>query len=97
MKDGCSSFGGGDFDYNDLVFSLTNVVFAEAPGSGGVSDGGPGGGELAVEAEEPGTLVLFGAGLSVLVVAMKRRAASGRLQAARSISSLCSRTSARYH
>ena len=68
-------FGGGDFDYDDLVFSLTNVVFAEAPGSGGVSDGGPGGGELAVEADEPGTLVLFGAGLSALVVAMKRRAA----------------------
>jgi hypothetical protein len=88
-------FGGGDFDYNDLVFSFTNVVFADAPGTdttpadttgvsggvpllspgpGGVSDGGPGGGELAV-VDEPSTLLLFGAGLSALVVAMRRRMA----------------------
>ena len=88
-------FGGGDFDYDDLVFAFTNVVFTDAPGtgtgtdttgatgglppvsagSGGVPDGGPGGGELPVDVDEPGTLVLFGAGLTALVVAMKRRAA----------------------
>lgn len=88
-------FGGGDFDYDDLVFAFTSVVFTEAPGtgtgtdttgvsgelpplsagSGGVPNGGPGGGELPVQADEPGTLLLFGAGLSALVVVMKRRAA----------------------
>ena len=88
-------FGGGDFDYNDLVFAFTNVVFTDAPGpgtgvdtagvsgglppvspgSGGESDGGAGGGEQPVEADEPSTLLLFGAGLSALVVVMKRRVA----------------------
>lgn len=94
-------FGGGDFDYDDLVFAFTSVVFTNAPGtgtgtdstggngatggsgalpplsagSGGVPDGGPGSGELPVEADEPGTLLLFGTGLSALVVVMKRRAA----------------------
>jgi hypothetical protein len=88
-------FGGGDFDFDDLVFAFTNVVFTEAPGagagtdttgvsgglpplssgSGGVSNGGAGGGEQPLEADEPGTLLLFGAGLSALVVVMKRRAA----------------------
>ena len=88
-------FGGGDFDYDDLVFAFTSVVFTEVPGtgtgtdttgvsgglpplsagSGGVPNGGPTGGELPVQADEPGTLLLFGAGLSALVVVMKRRAA----------------------
>lgn len=88
-------FGGGDFDYNDLVFAFTSVVFTDAPepgtgtdttglgggvpplspGAGGGSNGGSGDGDLPVDVDEPGTLALFGAGLTMLVVAMKRRAA----------------------
>ena len=86
-------FGGGDFDYDDLVFAFTSVVFTEAPGtgtdttgvssglppvsagSGGVPDGGSGSGERPVEADEPSSLLLFGAGLSALVVVMRRRPA----------------------
>ncbi len=89
-------FGGGDFDYNDLVFAFTNVVFSDAagtgttpddttgasgglpfvtPASGDVTDGGSGGSGQQAAVDEPSTLLLFGAGLSALVVAMRRRAA----------------------
>lgn len=96
-------FGGGDFDYNDLVFAFTNVVFTSAPdpestagggtgssggsgngglgqvplspGDGGVSQAGPGGGEFPAAVDEPATLMLFGVGLSMVLVALKRRAA----------------------
>ena len=86
-------FGGGDFDYNDLVFAFTNVVFTDAPGtdttgvsgglppltpgSGDVPQGGPGGGGLPVEADEPSSLLLFGSGLAALVVVMRRQQARG--------------------
>ena len=93
-------FGGGDFDYNDLVFAFTNVVFTSAPdpesttgggngssggggldqvplspGNGGVSQAGPGGGELPAAVDEPATLMLFGVGLTMVLAALKRRAA----------------------
>ena len=88
-------FGGGDFDYNDLVFAFTNVGFTsasdpdstigsdnggsgsggpdQAPENGGVSQAGPGGGELPVAVDEPGTLVLFGSGLAALVGVIRRQ------------------------
>jgi hypothetical protein len=82
-------FGGGDFDYDDLVFAFTNVVFTDAPGtdttgvsgglppltpgSGDASQGGPGGGEQPVQADEPGSLLLFGGGLAALVMVMRRQ------------------------
>jgi hypothetical protein len=79
-------FGGGDFDYNDLIFAFTNVARDEAmvgggPGgtsgstSSGAATGAAGGsGGVAVAAvDEPGTLVLLGSGLSMLVVVMRRQ------------------------
>ena len=96
-------FGGGDFDYDDLVFAFTNVGFTsasdpdgtigsgsgssggsggggsggsgpdQAPENGGVSQAGPGGGDLPVAVDEPGTLLLFGSGLAALVGVMRRQ------------------------
>jgi hypothetical protein len=80
-------FGGGDFDYNDLMFAFTNVAgddtavgvgsgattgSASGRAGGGAAGGGSGG--VAVAAvDEPGTLVLLGSGLSMLVVVMRRQ------------------------
>ncbi len=55
-------FGGGDLDYNDLVFSFTNVSGTSV---------GPGVSPLAVD--EPSTLILFGIGLAGLLLVMKRQ------------------------
>lgn len=53
-------FGGGDRDFNDIEFSLTNVkAVAGSP----------------LEIPEPGTLSLFGAAV-ILLAAMRRRATS---------------------
>jgi hypothetical protein len=78
--------GGGDFDYNDLMFSFTNVAGdytvvdggtgATATGSASQAGAGAAGGSggLAVAAvDEPSTLVLLGSGLSMLVVVMRRQ------------------------
>jgi hypothetical protein len=53
--------GGGDFDYNDLVFAFSNVA------AGGGSSG------AAAAVDEPSTLVLLGGGLSLLVALMRRQ------------------------
>jgi hypothetical protein len=37
-------FGGGDFDYDDLVFAFTNVSPADEPGGRALSHGPPEGG-----------------------------------------------------
>jgi hypothetical protein len=78
-------FGGGDFDYNDLMFAFTNVagdgtVVGGGPGAttgsatNGAGAGAPGSsGGAAVAVDEPGTLVLLGSGLSMLVVVMRRQ------------------------
>jgi len=97
-------FGGGDLDYNDLVFAFTNVALQDesggsasgesggstsngdssgsasngaggsgvVPGSGGVAQAGPVG-ALPVAVDEPGTLLMLGSGLLMLVFAMKRQ------------------------
>ena len=64
-------FGGGDLDYNDLVFAFTNVSVV-APGASG-SSGAEGGSAVPTAVDEPGTLMLFGSGLAGLVFVMKRR------------------------
>jgi hypothetical protein len=51
-------FGGGDLDYNDLVFSLTNVYAATTPVS---------------PVSEPETYAMFMAGLGLMGWASKRR------------------------
>jgi hypothetical protein len=56
-------FGGGDFDYDDLVFAFTNVSPADAPGTG-VTTG--------AAVDEPSSLLMFGFGLAALVFVMKR-------------------------
>lgn len=68
--------GGGDRDYNDLVFAFTNVNPSSQPGStattGGTSGGGSGSASpLAVD--EPSSLLMFGGGLAALVFAMRRQ------------------------
>lgn len=60
-------FGGGDFDYDDLVFAFSNVSAVEEAGGGGAG----GGGVTAVD--EPGSLLMFGVGLTGLVLVMKRQ------------------------
>jgi len=71
-------FGGGDRDYNDLVFAFTNampIASRGAAGADGVSNAG--GTPSAVSApamitvDEPGTLVMLGSGLSMLVFAIR--------------------------
>jgi hypothetical protein len=79
--------GGGDFDYNDLMFSFTNVAGDDTVMGGGTgattgsasnnagtgaAAGGSGGGAVTV-VDEPSTLVLLGSGLSMLVVVMRRK------------------------
>jgi hypothetical protein len=75
-------FGGGDFDYDDLVFAFTNVSPADepgtsvttgTPGSSEGSGGGAGGGAITVD--EPSSLLMFGFGLAALVFVMKRQKA----------------------
>jgi len=70
-------FGGGDFDYNDLVFAFTNVSPADEPATGVTtgasgSGGGVGGGGVN-EVDEPSSLLMFGFGLAALVFVMKRQ------------------------
>jgi hypothetical protein len=55
--------GGGDRDYNDLVFAFTNVSLSSQPG--------PPIQPLAVD--EPSSLLMFGGGLAALLFAMKRQ------------------------
>lgn len=59
--------GGGDLDYNDLVFAFSNVIAEDTPGERG------GGTTGSVTVDEPATLLLLGTGLMMLVVAMKRQ------------------------
>ena len=97
-------FGGGDLDYDDLVFAFTNVIVTDdtsggsggnggnggssgssgSSGSNGGSGGsgsvaGPGGishagpGAIPAAVDEPGTLLLLGGGLMMVVIAMKRQ------------------------
>jgi hypothetical protein len=94
-------FGGGDLDYDDLVFAFTNVIFTDdttggtggtggssgssggggtvgsgvvtGPSAGDVVQAGPGVGALPVAVDEPGTLLLLGSGLMMLVVVMRRQ------------------------
>jgi hypothetical protein len=71
-------FGGGDLDYDDLVFAFTNVTPTDSSattGGAGTTGGGGEGTTVPVSADEPGTLVMLGGGLSMLVFAMKRRRA----------------------
>ena len=80
--------GGGDLDYNDLVFAFSNVTGHDEVGSGGTdatsrgtgagmggSAGGAGGssGVVTAAVDEPTTLLLLGSGLSMLVAAMRRQ------------------------
>jgi hypothetical protein len=59
-------FGGGDLDYDDLVFAFTNVVPVTDPSGSG------GGGTAPITADEPATLVMLGSGLLAVVFAMRR-------------------------
>jgi uncharacterized membrane protein YgcG len=80
-------YGGGDLDYDDLVFAFANVIATsnsgddEAGGTPGstpsTSGGGSSGGAGPIEAtvDEPGTLLLLGSGLVMLGVVMKRQTA----------------------
>ena len=78
--------GGGDFDYNDLMFSFTNVAgddtvvgggtgatTGSASNHAGAGTAGGSGGVAVAAVDEPSTLVLLGSGLSMLVVAMRRQ------------------------
>lgn len=62
-------YGGGDLDYNDLVFAFINLVPGDT--SGTTPGGAP---AVPAEVDEPATLLLLGSGLMMIVVAMKRRA-----------------------
>jgi hypothetical protein len=59
-------FGGGDFDYNDLVFAFSNVT-------GGTGSRPSGATPTPQAVDEPTALVLFGGGLAALVATMKRQ------------------------
>ena len=59
-------FGGGDFDYDDLVFAFTNVSPANEPGPGATTG---------AAVDEPSSLLMFGFGLAALVFVMKRQKA----------------------
>lgn len=70
-------FGGGDLDYDDLVFAFTNVLPASSSSTTANEGATSGEGTLApVNVDEPSSLVMLGCGLSVLVVAMKRKRAA---------------------
>jgi hypothetical protein len=58
--------GGGDLDYNDLVFAFTNVTAEDTPGAG------VGGTTGSATVDEPSTLLLLGTGLAMLGIAMRR-------------------------
>ena len=64
--------GGGDLDYNDLVFAFTNVM-AEDSSGGGAGGGDVGGTTGAAVVDEPSTLLLFGGGLAMVGIAMRRQ------------------------
>jgi hypothetical protein len=59
--------GGGDLDYDDLVFAFMNVMAEDSP------RGEVGGTTGALAVDEPSTLLLFGGGLVVLGMAMRRQ------------------------
>lgn len=80
--------GGGDRDYNDLVFAFTNVnpssqpvattgAPGETPGASGASGSdesvGGAGGAGPRTIDEPSSLLMFGSGLAALVFVMKRQ------------------------
>ncbi len=57
-------FGGGDFDYNDLVFASTDVSPADVSGAGASVNG----------VDEPSSLMMFGFGLVALGFVTRRQA-----------------------
>ena len=64
-------FGGGDRDYDDLVFAFTNVVPTDSAGTTGAV-----GATGSVSADEPSNLLMLGGGLSMLVFAIRRKRAA---------------------
>jgi hypothetical protein len=69
--------GGGDRDYDDLVFAFTNVLTADLPST--TDSEGPTGGAAAaapLTADEPSALTMLCGGLSMLVFAIKRKRAA---------------------
>ena len=65
-------FGGGDRDFNDLVFAFTNVTPVDTTsGSAGTGDATTG----PATVDEPGTLLMLGSGLAMLAFVMRRRPA----------------------
>jgi hypothetical protein len=74
-------FGGGDFDYNDLVFAFTNVSPADESGADATT-GASGSGEslgggvspASVAVDEPSSLLMFGFGLVALGFVTRRQA-----------------------
>jgi hypothetical protein len=68
--------GGGDRDYNDLVFAFTNVNPSSPPAPTGTA--GAGGSDTPLAVDEPSSLLMFGSGLVALVFVMKRQTAVRR-------------------
>ena len=59
-------FGGGDLDYNDVVFAFTNVTLSDQPATTDSSEDTPGVGDTPASLDEPGTLLMLGSGLLML-------------------------------
>jgi hypothetical protein len=68
--------GGGDRDYNDLVFAFTNLNPSSEPAPTGTT--GAGGSDAPLAVDEPSSLLMFGSGLVALVFVMKRQTAVRR-------------------